>query len=304
MLLYRTHPTSKNTSSIINLRNKEELIRNLREGINHRDTEVDDITALVTDASVVDAMISLGNYENILVLPSPITQERLRNKTYNPIGNAGDMLFPIIHKLTGGKGNVYVGLPESGHLYKKVWEDYDVDILPMKNWFTLDRKIGVETDMVFDAVVLIGCNHSSKTGSFKVEDIKDNLKSVSHWGTDLIDINREGSKRNIIGKKGDISSKIDILSNSINSTKNLCDPDYGLSIEQFRELFGRTEDNRFEPYKLKTSYHYSNLCHRNVAKIKEFYKVYDDRKVEDLLKLTGVSWQVMEEMLEKYYKPN
>ena len=143
MLLYRTHPTSSTTNSIINLSKKEELVTKLCEGINHRDSKEADIVSLVTDASIVDAMVSSGDYINVLVLPSPITQERLRNTMYQAIGNAGDMLFPIIHNLTGGKSRLYVGLPEEGHLYKELWEDYGVETIPMENWFTLDRKIQI-----------------------------------------------------------------------------------------------------------------------------------------------------------------
>mgnify|MGYP000061552590 FL=1 len=274
MFLYRTHPTSENTSSIINLRNKEELTEMLSKGIDHRDTKVDDIISLVTDASVVDAMISLGGYSNILVLPTPITQERLRDENYAAIDNAGDMLFPIIHNITGGQGNVYVGLPEEGHLYKKVWEDIGVVTLPMTNWFSLDRKIDVETDIIFDAVVLLGCDHSTNTGTFKSEDIKSKLGRVIHENTHLIDVNRKG-KREISGATQDISGKKTSFVNGVNSQKPIFNMATGfMSVQLLNELVDFSRIGTAEARKHKTMCHYHNLCHKNIAKLEDFYKVY------------------------------
>lgn len=315
MLLYRTHPTSKTTNTVTNLRDKEEFVTSLSDNIDHSDNDFDTITALVTDASVLDAMISLGNYENILVLPTPIDQERLVDdkqtslpfgaigkvgKSYTPIGNAGDMLFPVVHNFVGGKGNVYVGLPEEGHLYKRVWEDYNVNILPMSNWFTLDRKIGIETDIVFDAVVLLGCKHSHKTGGFNSEDIKGNLKGVIHENTHLIDVNRELSKRDINGKKQDISDNKTTFIQNINSTQSIYnDPlwqpsflgfNYGFSLQlemminednwsvvdkQWHPVHtGIIKEHQYHPPMRRTGKQYINLCFRNIKNLETFYKVY------------------------------
>ena len=280
MFLYRTHPTSLTTNSVVNLNEKEKLKERLCEGINHRDTEEDDIISLVTDASVVDAMVSTGEYGNILVLPTPIVQERLRDTMYQPIGNAGDMLFPIIHRVTGGRGNVFIGLPEGqDHLYKNVWEEYNIPILPMDNWFNLDRNIDIKTPpyMKFDAVVLLGCKHSLKTGTFKSEDIRKRLSSVINDRSVLIDVNRKGSERKITGKMEDISDKKNYLTYSINSQMRILDYSIpsGLSPTLCHTLFEiNTQNGNIEPHRQKEMLHHKNLCYRNMTNLENFYKVY------------------------------
>jgi hypothetical protein len=239
------------------------LLEGLKNAIDHRDTEHYDIIALTNDAAAIDSIIAQKEYENILVLPTPIPQsDRLRSRFYRAHNNYGDQLFPIIHEINESAGNVYVGLPESGHLYEKAWKDFGVKILPMDNWFSLNRKIDLKTDIKFDAVVLLGNTAFCKSGTFKSTDIKKNLSSVCTEDFDLIDIDRGNTDRNIKGNTQDISLEVVRYMHCVNTPH-----------KHFRIEGNINKDMRSDVGKTKALFVYWGVS-KNIGTLKDFYKVY------------------------------
>jgi len=274
MILYDTHPTSVDTAFTLPPLAAETVTYRLSNTICHRDNTIDDVATLLNDASIISDMISMGNYKNILVLPTPITEERLRNRKYEPIGSSGDLLFPIIHKMCGGTGNVSVAVAKEGHLYKDAWEGFNVNIIPVDNWFSLDMPMkGIRTSKYgkFDAVVMIGNQHSSKTGTFKSTDVRVNLRNICTSDFDLIDVYRQNSKstRIIKGKTRDLSTFREKYIQFIN-TNNRWGKVYTGTHKLPKVLRVRSNHELFS--------HKRRLMHfrlnHNIEQLETFYKVF------------------------------
>jgi len=210
MILFDTQPTSLSTASFVTHTSRLSVIERLTNTICHCDNKLADISTLLNDASLISSMISMGGYKNILVLPTPITEERLRNRKYEPTDHSGDLLFPIVHQFCGGEGKVSVAVAEEGHLYEGAWKEFGVNTIPVKNWFSLDRTIqDIDCNIhgKFDAIVLMGNRHSIKKGTFQSNDIKEKFKTVCTPSFDMIDVCRKNSKKTRIirGKTRDLS---------------------------------------------------------------------------------------------------
>ena len=191
MIRYRTQPMGyvdgEFKSVINNLQRKKDLLANIREYI--KDLKDDEVVDLITDASVMSAMILAGNYKNILVVTSS-----------NPTHNEGDHLIPVIHKFNYGVGKMSVTTPKRlENRFGGLYEDLGVDIVEVDSFYHLGQdKVRLKHDgEPFDAVVLLG-NESLTNSKHKLHEIKAVFSPHCVEVFDLIDIYR-GSDRNMQG---------------------------------------------------------------------------------------------------------
>jgi hypothetical protein len=72
MLLYRTQPKNSTQNSIIHALTKKELMSDLGliSRFKNKKLKQADLIPLVTDASIIDGLITCGGYSNILVVTS------------------------------------------------------------------------------------------------------------------------------------------------------------------------------------------------------------------------------------------
>lgn len=224
MFLYKTQPRTPTHNSIINLDTKERLLKMLMDNIDHRDNKHGDMSTLVSDASIVDGLLSQQGYKNILVLPSKI-DGRLRDPRYRPIGSAGDHLLPVIHETMESEGKMYVALPEE-HLYRKVYEAAGVSIINTDNFYKLGGHLPrFKSDVKFDAVVLLGTAGESGEGKYQVKDIKKKLAKHCTEDFDLIDLYRSG-KRQLKGGTKDLptTEQVHRFVSCVNTPKKIYNP--------------------------------------------------------------------------------
>ena len=190
MIHYRTQPmgyVDGQFSSVINNHSrKKDIVSKIREYIKLSQDEVVD---MITDASIMSAMILAGEYKNILI----VTTSNLTNDN-------GDHLIPVIHKFNYGTGNISVTQPKLlenrlGGLY----EEFDIDIVEIDTFFSLGQdKLRMKHDgEPFDAVVLLG-NESLTNKKHKLWEIKAQFSPHCTEVFDLIDIYR-GSTRTLEG---------------------------------------------------------------------------------------------------------
>ena len=165
MIRYRTQPmgyVDGEFKSVINNRQrKKDLLANIREYI--RDLKDDEVVDLISDASVMSAMILAGDYKNILVVTSS-----------NPTHSEGDHLIPVIHKFNYGVGKMSVTTPKRlENRFGGLYEDLDVDMVEVDSFYHLGQdKIRLKhKGEPFDAVVLLG-NESLTNGKHKLHEIK------------------------------------------------------------------------------------------------------------------------------------
>ena len=241
MFLYKTQPRNPTHNSIINLDTKERLLNMLMDNIDHRDNKHGDVNTLVTDASVVDGLLSQQGYKNILVLPSKVTG-RLRDTRYRPIGSAGDHLLPVIHETMQAEGKMYVALPEE-HLYRKAYEEVGVSIIEVDNLYKLGGHLPrFKTDVKFDAVVLLGTVGESGDGKYQVNDIKKKLAKHCTEDFDLIDLYRSG-QRQLKGNEKDLptTEQVQRFVSCVNSPRKLYHPVTGLTPHRILNSLKRKE---------------------------------------------------------------
>jgi hypothetical protein len=204
MIHYRTQPMGyvdgEFKSILNNHERKKEIVKKVGEYIKLPHEEVVD---LITDASIMDAMILAGDYKNILI----VTTTNLTNEN-------GDHLIPVIHKFNYGVGNISVTQPK---LYENrlggLYQDFDIDVVEVDTFFHLgqDKLRMKHNGEPFDAVVLLG-NESISNVKHKLHDIKSMFSPHCTEVFDLIDIHR-GSKRKLHGgifpkEKADMISSI------------------------------------------------------------------------------------------------
>lgn len=152
-----------------------------------------DITALITDAASIDAMLAVSGYNNILVVTSYQKSEypSLTTEDNTPVKSAGDHLLPIVHKLNESIGNMYVATPRnSSDLMTKLYDQYAIPKVTIDSEYKLDVPVTIQSDIKFDAVVLLGCG-AYKKGNFAAKDIKKNFSKYCTPEFDLIHIDRE-----------------------------------------------------------------------------------------------------------------
>lgn len=144
MFLYRTQPKTTDTNNIINLHSKETMLRGIRDvtpTFGGKSPHRNDFITLFTDGCVLDGMLTLAGYDNILVVTSfeDNNYERLRDRNYRPVNSAGDHMLPIIHKLNGSHGNIYVTKVLNGDsFYSKLYDQYDIKTVDSNSYFKID----------------------------------------------------------------------------------------------------------------------------------------------------------------------
>ena len=191
MIRYRTQPMGyvdgEFKSVINNYQRKKDILANIREYL--KAPKDDDIVDMITDASVMSAMILAGDYKNILVVTSS-----------NPTHSEGDHLIPVIHKFNYGSGKISVTTPKRlENRFGGLYEDLDVDIVEVDSFYHLGQdKVRMNHDgEPFDAVVLLG-NESLTNSKHKLHEIKAVFSPHCTEVFDLIDIYR-GSDRTLQG---------------------------------------------------------------------------------------------------------
>lgn len=196
MLLYKAQPVGfiddKFTSRLVSRTEKHELVENIKT---HTRLDYKNLVNMITQASLIDAMIVAGNYKNILVVTSIETSD-LTNIS------AGDHLFPIVHKVNKSIGEIYVTTPRSSNsVYTKMYNAFDINSIQCDACFTLDDKsFKIRTNVKFDAVVLLGTISRLKGKSLNGKIVKKLFEPYCETTFDLIDVYR-GNTRMLVGGK-------------------------------------------------------------------------------------------------------
>tara|TARA_S200002703_G_scaffold116723_1_gene102231 strand:+ start:1281 stop:2051 length:771 start_codon:yes stop_codon:yes gene_type:complete len=188
--------------SVYSITTKREIFEKMRdnlENITRRNYGFNGITALMNDGAVIDGMVSVNGYQNILVVTS------FEDSSYprlvvdeNPVLSAGDHMFPIIHKVNESYGNIYVtSVNNSNSVYQKLYDRYGVESVRSESVFRLDQPFKLYTDIKFDAVVILG---SEAKGKHSINTIKEKFSKYCTEKFDLIDVYR-GDSRTITGRK-------------------------------------------------------------------------------------------------------
>lgn len=262
MLLYKTQPKNDTHNHLINMSAKEKLVSSLMEGINHRDNKNMDVSTLVTDASVIDGMIAQGCYENILFVTSPIRNDRLRSRRYQPIDNAGDLLTPVVHVANESAGKAHVTITSDGHLYSKVYKNWDIPMIPIENHYEVGSPVTVrlKTSVKFDAVVLLGCAGSGH--KHNLADVKKQFAKYCTKDFTLIDVHRKNS-RTIRGKRLDLTQQIKRYITCVNALQPLYNQNLKVPLQLL--ITGEKKAKEWSMY-----YRLGD----NIQNINEFYRVY------------------------------
>jgi hypothetical protein len=269
MFLYRSQPKNVTDSNIINLETKRVLKRRVIETqsrYNNKRITNEDVVALMTDGSVLDGMLTLSGYQNILVVTSfeNNTYDRLRDRNYRPIKSAGDHMLPIVHKTNESEGNIYVTkVRNSENYYAKLYEEFDIPFVDVDSCFRIDQDFKIKTDVKFDAVVLLGCE-SYKKGKFNKSDIKAKFAKYCTDDFDLIDVYR-GDRRNIIGGTKSIDTQLSRMIETVNTPRKVYDVKDRIVTRDFDEEFGDVY------MKQKLAYLRLGL---NIEYMNEYYKVF------------------------------
>lgn len=263
MFLYRSQPKTPDTNNIINLDTKETILREIRDLMKFRGKSPhrNDLTTLFTDGCVLDGMITLAGYENILVVTSfeDSNYTRLRDRNYRPVNSAGDHMLPIVHKLNGSSGNMYVTKVTGGDsFFTKLYDHYGIASVPCNSYFKLDGDLKIKTDVKFDAVVLLGCD-SYKKGKFSAKDIKAKFAKYCTEDFDLIDVYRNKGRT----LKGGTKS-IDLVKNDLIEAVNT-----PVKIYDFGDRLNLDRDWSHTRQKLQ----YFRLV-LNFEHMDEYYRVY------------------------------
>jgi len=264
MFLYRTQPKTTDTNNIINLHSKETMLRGIRDvtpTFGGKSPHRNDFITLFTDGCVLDGMLTLAGYDNILVVTSfeDNNYERLRDRNYRPVNSAGDHMLPIIHKLNGSHGNIYVTKVLNGDsFYSKLYDQYDIKTVDSNSYFKIDGDLKLKTDVKFDAVVLLGCE-SYKTGKFSIKEIKAKFAKYCVEDFDLIDVYR-GDRRIITGG----TKSIDTIKSKMIETVNT-----PTIIYDFNTRLNESKDWSHMREKLQYFRLVLNFEHMN-----KYYKVY------------------------------
>lgn len=263
MLLYRTQPKNSTQNSIIHSLTKKELMSDLGliSRFKNKKLVQADLIPLVTDASIIDGLITCGGYSNILVVTSFEDKhyDRIRDRNYRPVNSAGDHLLPIVHSKNESFGNMYVTMPRNADNYMKpLYDAYGINQIPTDSYFRLDGEFKIKTDVEFDCVVLLGCE-SYKKGKFKLSDIKKKFAKYCIQNFDLIDVHRNlESDRTIIGNEQDVSNHIERMIQCVNTPTKIYD--------QRRRVAKHMDNHRHQLYHFRLAL--------NLEKYQEYYKVY------------------------------
>ena len=225
-----------------------------------------DFITLFTDGCVLDGMLTLAGYDNILVVTSfeDNNYERLRDRNYRPVNSAGDHMLPIIHKLNRSHGNIYVTKVLNGDsFYSKLYEQYGIKTVKSNSYFKIDDDLKLKTDVKFDAVVLLGCE-SYKTGKFSIKEVKSKFAKYCTDDFDLIDVYR-GDHRKITGGTQSIDTQLNRMIEIVNTPRKIYNVKDRINMADFNVELG-------DVY-MKQKLAYLRLA-LNIETINEYYKVF------------------------------
>ena len=269
MLLYRSQPKNVTESNIINLETKRVLKRRVidtQPKYNNKRITNEDVIALMIDGSVLDGMLTLSGYQNILVVTSfdDKTYEKLRDRNYRPIKSAGDHMLPIVHKVNESEGNLYVTkVRNSENYYTKLYDEFSIPFVEVDSYFRIDTDFKMKTNVKFDAVVLLG-SESHKKGKFSKSDIKSKFAKYCTDDFDLIDVYR-GDRRKITGGTQSIDTQLNRMIEIVNTPRKIYNVKDRINMADFSVELG-------DVY-MKQKLAYLRLA-LNIETINEYYKVF------------------------------
>ena len=285
MFLYRSQPKNKTDINIINLETKRVVTRRILETqkkFNDRGLTRDDIIAVMSDASILDAMITLMGYQNILVVTSfdkTNYPDRMREPNMRPIKSAGDHMLPIVHKVNESAGRMFVTKPRSAdNYYTRLYDEFDIAQVEVDDNFMLDTNFKIHDRIVgnklkFDAVVLLG-SESMKRGKFNMKTIGHKFEkyanitntSIARMATyDLIDVYRN-DLRKLSGNRLNIDDVTDRLVDIINTPKKVYDSDPSWISEDFID-----DGNTIVRTKHRLMY---RRLGENIRNMNDYFRVY------------------------------
>ena len=282
MLLYRTQPRTTSNNNLYNLSNKINVIDTISSDLKTfkgSALESEEWTTLITDASIIDALLVDAGYNNILVVTSfeDAFYERIRDRNYRPVKSAGDHLLPVIHKLNRSSGNIYVTrTPNEENWFTQLYNNNEVNFVETESIFRLDGDLRLKTDIKFDAVVLLG-SESHKRGKFNIKDIKKKFEKYCTDTFDLIDVYRN-DRREIRGATKSIDKHINRFISAINTPKKVYDYVTRINLRNFEEYnVGKKtlgpHDRKKESVNHKQKLLYYRLA-LNIEHINDYYKVF------------------------------
>lgn len=265
MLLYKTQPKDTTTSNIINKATKDSLMESLSliSSFNNKRVEYNDFVTLVTDASLLDGLLTSTGYQNILVVTSfeDSKYDRLRDRNYRAVKSAGDHLLPFVHKINESDGNMVVTMPVGADNYMRpLIDEMGIDTIDIDSYWRIDQDFKIKTDVKFDAVVLLGCE-ASISGKYKANDIKAKFAKYCTGNFDLIDVNRNTQRALTGGTFTGIEEHIKRMIDCVNTPNKL--------------YYHRSRIDPTAPYmkNLRQMLMYYRLG-INIETVNEWYKVY------------------------------
>jgi hypothetical protein len=269
MFLYRTQPKSTSEYNIINLKRKQEMMHELliasRYKSNHRQRKRNDFITLLTDGCLLDGMLTLAGYDNILVVTSfeDRNYDRLRDRTQRPVNSAGDHMFPIVNSMNGSHGNIYAtSVPNGDSFFTHLYGHYNINMVDCDSYFKVDNDFKLRNVSVkFDAVVLLGCE-SIKKGNFRASDVKAKFAKYCIEDFDMIDVYR-GDRRKLTGGTKSITDTKKKMIECVNTPIRVYDEKTRLNVTKDDANWQRTR-----PW-----LQYMRLA-MNIESLQNYYKVY------------------------------
>lgn len=228
MFLYISQPRSTTKNNIINFASKNRILESFENlGLSYfkgKQVRGTDLITLFSDGVVLDGMLTLTGYQNILVVTSFMDNnyDRLRDRNYRPVKSAGDHTLPIVHKFNESVGNMYVTKVKNDDSYfAQIYDKIGIPSVIMNSPFRIDGDLKLKTDVKFDAVVLLGCE-SYKQGNFSVKEVKNKFAKYCTEDFDLIDVYR-GDRRKLKGRTKSIETQKTKFIEVINTPKKIYD---------------------------------------------------------------------------------
>ena len=269
MFGYKSHPRGyrdgKLLSNIIGARHRDEAILMIRSFFDEVEyyprssfdgpawgVMTQDVKNLMADASVVDAFVSLGNYQNILVVPEhdDADDNGLFHPDGAPKGHMGFLMFPAVHAINDGCANLHIAIARGrksifNNMYRGLAESgrENISVLDADTEFTLDiqnYRLNNVGNVKFDAVVMIGAE-SMKKGKYNKTDVKSKFAKYCTEDFDLIDVyytpRVDGGRRIIKNNPKDMTSRDTTLESCLIADKN--------KYRRFVEVFTSTENSDY-----------------------------------------------------------
>lgn len=282
MLLYRTQPKTPSENNLYNLSNKIDVIDTISSDLKTfkgSPLESEEWTTLITDASIIDALLVDAGYNNILVVTSfeDALYDRIRDRNYRPVKSAGDHLLPVIHKLNESSGNIYVTkTPHENNWFTQLYNNNEVNFVESETIFRVDGELRLNTNIKFDAVVLLG-SESLKQGKFNAKDVKKKFEKYCTDKFDLIDIYRN-NRREIKGSTKSIDKHVNRFIVSVNTPAKVYDNVTRINLKNFEEYnVGKKQVSPHDRKKALVSHKQKLLYYRlalNIEHINEYYRVF------------------------------